>query len=154
MADFSPITTQAEFDAAIANRLERQEKSITARYEGAMPKADVDALKAGYEKAVADLKTEIEKANGDKAASEQRLTEALAKIKAYESDSVKTRIADEVGIPLGLAKRLNGETEDDIRKDAEAVKKLMRPVVAPLANTDRGGAGDPMRQLAESLTFN
>lgn len=140
---FNPITTQAEFDAAIANRLERQEKSIAARYEGAMPKADVDALKAGYEKAVADLKAEIEKANGDKAASEERLTEALAKIKGYETDSVKTRIALEVGLPYAMAGRLAGETAEDIRKDAEALKNQIdasRPV-APLGTTEGAGGG-------------
>lgn len=149
MAEFNPITTQAEFDAAIANRLERQEKSIAARYEGAMPKADVDALKAGYEKAVADLKAQIEQANGDKAASEERLTEALAKIKGYETDSVKTRIALEVGLPYGMAGRLAGETAEDIRKDAEKLKAMFKAPVAPLANPESPPADPKQTALLE-----
>lgn len=154
MADFTPITTQAEFDAAIAERLSRQEKSVAARYEGAIPKADADKLKAGYEAQIEELKRQIETATSAQAASEQQLTEALSKCRAYESDSVKTRIALEMGLPYGMASRLAGETEEDIRRDAEALRKFMRPPVAPLANTDgRADKRDPMRELADSLTF-
>ena len=135
MADFTPITTQAEFDAAIADRLSRQEKSITARFDGAMSKADVDALRAGYEKTIADLKKQAEEAGGKLAESEKQLTEANARIRGYETDSVKTRIALEVGLPYGMASRLAGETEDAIRKDAEALRGMIRASapVAPLA---------------------
>ena len=128
MAEFTPINTQAEFDAAIADRLARQEKSITSRFEGAMPAADVAALKSGYEKTINELKSAKE-------ASDTQLTEALSKIKGYATDAAKTRIALEIGIPFEMAPRLNGETEDDIRKDAEALKKMF-------------GAGKPAQPLA------
>ena len=104
MADFTPITTQAEFDAAIAERLSRQEKSLAAKYEGWMSSDDVSAVRAGYDKTIEELKSAKE-------ASDRQLTEALEKIRGYESDSAKTRIALEVGIPYRMAKRLEGETE-------------------------------------------
>ena len=137
MAEFTPINTQAEFDAAIADRLARQEKSITSRFEGAMPAADVANLKNGYEKKIEELNEQIQKANSAKEASDQQLTDALSKIKGYETDSVKTRIALEVGIPFTMAPRLNGESEEDIRKDAEALKAMMKPAAAPLADVEQ-----------------
>lgn len=129
MADFTPITTQAEFDAAIADRLARQEKSLAAKYEGWMSSDDVSAVRAGYDKTIEELKSAKE-------ASEQQLTEALSRIKGYEADSVKTRIALEVGIPYRMAKRLEGETEDDIRRDAEAIREMLKPAAAPLASAE------------------
>ena len=135
MAEFTPITTQAEFDAAIADRLSRQEKTITARYEGAMQSADVEKLKTGYENTIADLKKQIEEAGTKAAESTKQLTELNAKIKSYESDSAKTRIALETGLPFQMAGRLTGETEEEIRKDAEALKSMIggQMPIAPLA---------------------
>lgn len=153
MAEFTPIMTQAEFDAAIAERLSRQERSIAQRYEGAVPKADADAMKAGLEKQIEDLTKQIKVANSAKAASEEQLTQALAKIKGYETDSVKTRIALEVGLPYGMAGRLNGETEEDIRKDAEALKGFMKPAAAPLANPEPA-PGDPQKAALLELARN
>lgn len=151
MADFTPITTQAEFDAAIAERLSRQEKSILARFEGSMSAKDVQELKSGYESTIAGLKKQAEEAGGKLAASEKQLTEANARIRGYETDSVKTRIALEVGLPYGMASRLAGETEDAIRKDAEALRGMMRAQepVAPLAKSEGGGGGKTRDQFAD-----
>lgn len=148
MADFTPITTQAEFDAAIAERLSRQEKSIRAQFDGALPPAEVEALKSGLEKQIADLTNQIQEANSAKEASEQQLTDALSKIKGYEADSVKTRIALEVGIPYKMAARLAGETEEDIRKDAIAIREMMKPPAAPLASSEPSGSAKTRDQFA------
>ena len=43
----------------------------------------------------------------------------IQKIADYETDSVKTRVAIDMGIPLKLKDRLKGTTEDEIRADAE-----------------------------------
>lgn len=152
MAEFTPINTQAEFDAAIAERLSRQEKSLAAKYEGYMTSEDAASLKAGYEKTIADLKGEIETAKGAKEASEKQLTDALSKIKGYESDSVKTRIALEMGIPYGMASRLRGETEEDIRKDAETFLSLMpKGAAAPLASEESLAESNVFSTFARSL---
>ncbi len=151
MADFTPITTQAEFDAAIAERLSRQEKSIVSRFDGAIPKGDADAMKAAYEKQIDELRKQIETVNGAQAASEQQLTEALAKIKGYETDSVKTRIALEMGLPLGMASRLAGDTEDAIRQDAETLRGMMKPAAAPLANPEPSPGDSKSAALAGLL---
>lgn len=144
MADFTPITTQAEFDAAIAERLSRQEKSLASKYEGYMSSADVSAVRAGYDKTIEDLKNAKE-------ASEKQLTEALEKIKGYEAASVKTRIALEMGLPYGMAARLTGDTEEAIRKDAETLRGMMKPVPAPLANPEPAPADAKTAAFTELL---
>lgn len=154
MAEFTPINTQAEFDAAIADRLSRQERIITQRYEGAMPASEVAKLKAGYQETITGLQKQADDAGAKLAASEKQVTELSARIKGYETDSVKTRIALETGLPYGMATRLTGETEDDIRKDAEALRGMMaqQAPVAPLANEPAGHG--LWGQLASQLVQN
>lgn len=155
MAEFTPITTQAEFDAAIAERLTRQEKTITARFDGAMTADDVKKLKAGYETTISDLRKQVENAGIKAAESEKQLTDLNARIRGYETDSVKTRIALEMGLPYQMARRLTGETEEDIRRDAEALRGMMsqgRPV-APLAKEPDGvrNADEALRGLLSNM---
>ena len=60
-------------------------------------------------------------------------------IKGYEANSVKMRIAHEVGIPYELAGRLTGENEEALRKDAEGLIKIMGSQahkVPPLKSTE------------------
>ena len=144
MADFTPITTQAEFDAAIAERLSRQEKSIRAQFDGMMPAGDVEKLKAGYEETITGLKKQADEAAG-------QIADLTAKVGRYESDSVKTRIALEMGLPLGMASRLAGDTEDAIRRDAEALRGMMKPAAAPLANPEPSSGDSKSAALAGLL---
>ena len=144
MADFTPITTQAEFDAAIAERLSRQEKSIRAQFDGMMPAGDVEKLKAGYEETITGLKKQADEAAG-------QIADLTAKVGRYESDSVKTRIALEMGLPLGMASRLAGDTEDAIRQDAEALRGMMKPAAAPLANPEPSSGDSKSAALAGLL---
>lgn len=144
MADFTPITTQAEFDAAIAERLSRQEKSIRAQFDGMMPAGDVEKLKAGYEETITGLKKQADEAAG-------QIADLTAKVGRYESDSVKTRIALEMGLPMGMASRLAGDTEDAIRRDAEALRGMMKPTAAPLANPEPSSGDSKSAALAGLL---
>ena len=121
MAEFTPINTQEEFDAAIGARLKRERDTITAKY------ADYDDLKAK----VGNLETQVSTLTGEKEALEK-------KVKGHETNSVKMRIAQELGIPNAMAERLAGESEEDIRKDAEAMAAIFKTVQgpAPLYNPD------------------
>lgn len=121
MADFTPITTQEEFDAALAKRIERERAKF----------ADYDQLKEAastHQGIVDDLSNQI--------------TTLKAQNAKYESDSVKTRIAHEMGLPYEFASRLKGDTEEDIRKDAETMKGFVSSgnYVPPLRSD--GNAGD------------
>lgn len=122
MSDFTPITTQEELDAVIGERLKRERDTVTKRYE---EKYAGYVSGADHEAALADLKKQV-----DDAAKKQNENQALidglnAKVRGYETASVKTRIAQELGLPHELAERLSGNDEEAIRKDAEALAKIV-----------------------------
>ena len=154
MADFKEIKTQEEFDAVIGERLKREratiEKEFTAKY------ADYENLKKESEQNGSKIKKLEEDLAAAKAAHQKEAEELNSKIKGYETGSVKTRIALELGLPYSLADRLAGESEEDIRKDAEAMAKYLtrQQEPAPLAGTEDPKTGDKnadLRALAEAL---
>jgi len=115
MAEFTPINTQEEFDAAVRSRLQREREKY----------ADYETIKAEN----GTLKNQVSALTGEKEALEK-------KVKGHETNSVKMRIAQELNIPASMAERLNGETEEDIRKDAEAMANIFKTAqgAAPLYN--------------------
>lgn len=155
MAEFTPITTQEQFDAAIGERLGRERETISKKY------GDYDDLKSknsAYEKQIGDLNRSMEEQSKKYAGYDQQLADLQTKVKGYESHSVKTRIAHETGIPYELVDRLSGETEDDIRKDAEALAKFVGKndaPPAPLRSTEPAGTDSKhaaLRALTTQLT--
>lgn len=142
MADFTPITTQEEFDAAIKDRLTRdreaQAKKTAEKY------ADYEELKtktAEYEKQIAGF-TEQLKGVEEK---DKKIAELEGSVKKYETSALKTKIAHEAGLDYSLATRLSGETEDEIRADAKSLSETigkMKASAAPAKSTEpAGGAG-------------
>lgn len=126
---FKPIETQEALDAIIKDRLGRERKKGTEATAELQQRLDAsiaenEALKA-------------ESAKSQKIAQEN--AELKAKVKKYETDSVKTRVSLEMGIPAELATRLMGETEEEIKADAEIfVKSLPKPTrTAPQRSTER-----------------
>ena len=137
---FEPIETQEAFDAAIKSRIERNTKSVTdevtKKYEGYISPEDASKQTAELNKQIKDLTAKL----GERDSSIADLT---AKNKAYETASVKTRIAREYNIPYELADRLSGDTEDDIKKDAEKLSAFVgRKKAAPLFDLDTGSGKD------------
>ena len=155
MAEFTQITTQEQLDALIGDRIKRERETTAKKY------GDYEDLKqkvTDYEKQIGDLSKTIEESGKKYAGYDKTLAELTAKVKGYETSSVKMRIAHETGIPYELASRLAGETEDDIRKDAETLSKLVgkpTPSAPPLKSTEPAG-GDTrtaaLRALAQNLT--
>lgn len=118
--EFKPIETQEALNAIIQSRLERNTRSvteeITKKYEGWIPPDDMQKTAeqiAGLNAKIAEQATAID--------------ELTAKNSAYETSSVKMKIALETGLPPELAERLNGSTEEEIRKDAESLAAFTRP---------------------------
>ena len=120
MPEFKPIETQEALDAIIKERLERQKKTVTAevakQYESW---ASPDEVKK-YTDQVAALTAKLSE-------SETAIADLSAKNSAYEIASVKTKVAHEVGLPYELAQRLSGSTEEEIRKDADALAQFAAP---------------------------
>ena len=122
MADFTPITTQEEFDRAIVDRIKRERETLEKKY------SDYTELKsktAAYEKQLSELKTSLEDSTKKASEHEKTVAELTEKISSYELTSLKTRIAHEMGIPYELAGRLAGNDEKELRADAESLTKLV-----------------------------
>ena len=117
MAECTPIMTQEDFDAAISERLKREQ----AKY------SDYDTIKSD----LGTLRVQL-------SAKDAEISTLQGKVKGYETDSVKTRIALETGLPLDLRTRLTGETEEEIRADANKLAKLFvqQKDPAPLRDTE------------------
>ncbi|MBQ6035768.1 MAG: DUF4355 domain-containing protein [Lachnospiraceae bacterium] len=119
--EFKAITTQEEFDAAIKDRLARQEKTIKSQF------ADYDDLKGKVTK-FDDERTAWQKKDQENADKIKKLKADLetanATIKSETVKSLKASIAAEMGLPSQLKDRLTGSTEDEIRKDAESLKEI------------------------------
>lgn len=96
--EFTPINTQAEFDAAVQPRIDAAVADTEKRFEGWV--SPEDAAKLTKER-----------------------DDLSAQNKAYAVSAMKMKAANEKGIPLELAEKLSGETEEDINKDAESFAK-------------------------------
>lgn len=138
--EFTPITSQEAFDAAIAARLQRE------RTNAVKPYADYDAIKKERDDLAAAGATK-----------DAQLAEAQEKIKRYETGSVKTRIAHEKGLPFEMADRLTGETEEEISADADRLAKIIGGVhepAPPLADPEQNkatGLDAALQSLAADL---
>lgn len=140
MAEFTPITTQEQFNEAIRERLER-ERAKFSDYETLKGKAaQFDQLNAkDYPKQLEDLQKQLETAKGDKSRAD-----------AAEAKLLKISVAQKKGIPVELAERLTGSTEEELAKDAENFSGFLRPAAAPpLANLDNPAANRTDAALAE-----
>ena len=126
--EFTPIETQEQLDKVIGERVRRAERQAAEKY------ADYDDLKKENAKLTAQIQQQAEAISKHDAT----VADLNAKIHGYETDSVKTRVALEIGLPYQMASRLTGDDEKAIRADAESMVKLIgntKPV-APLGSSE------------------
>ncbi len=137
MAEFTEIKTQEELDRIINDRLKRDRESNSKKYEGWLSPEDQKKANEDLQKKFDDLSASSAEQAKKYAGYDKDLADRDSKIKGYETASVKTRIALKTGLPYDMASRLQGETEDDIQKDADSIIAMMgskKPTVAPLAS--------------------
>lgn len=135
MAEFTPITTQEQLDSIIGERIKREKENAEKRY------SDYENIKAQnqeYAQKLTDINKQLSEAKERLLDVDNTIAAKDNTIKAYETASVKTRIAHEVGLPYDLATRLSGEDEESIRKDAEALVKVVgtKSQTAPLKSVE------------------
>ena len=130
---FKTIETQEELDGIIKERLKRERESTQKRYEGWVSPEDHQKALDASNKAFDDYKKAHE-------SDEKTIADLTAKNKEYETASLKSRIAHEVGLSYDWISRINGEDEKSIREDAESIKKLVGSGTQPLPtkNTESG----------------
>lgn len=145
MSEFKVIETQEELDRIIGERVARAEKK--GEEKAAEKYADYDDIKKQLEEQVSkieELNSQLTAQTEHATTNAQELEDLKAKVHKYETDSVRTRVAHEEGLPFELAARLSGEDEEAIRADAKALAELVRKnkPVAPLGGQEPIAKGD------------
>ena len=141
MAEFTPITTQEQLNQVIGERIAQLEARAQAR--AAEKYSDYDSIKeqnGTYASQIAQLTEQVRQQTEAINGNQKTVDDLEAKVRQYETASVKTRVALELGLPYQMADRLTGNDEEAIRQDAKAMAALLgnsRPV-APL------GAPEPV----------
>lgn len=136
MSDFTPITTQDEFDVAIKDRISRAENAIEQKYSDY---EEVKKLNTEQLETIATQKEQIETLTSTNAQNDKTITELNDKIAGYEKTNLKIKVANEAGLPFELAGKLSGDDEAALKKDATLMKSFMSKAPAqPLRNTESG----------------
>ena len=134
MSEFKIIETQEEFDARISERLKRAAETTAKKYEGWTSPEDLETVKSDYESKIKTLEDSV-------ASAEQKLKDKdieIAESAKYRTDLEKTRIAIEAGLKMEYASRLQGETAEEWKADAQALAKdfASSHVAAPLGSNE------------------
>lgn len=116
--EFKPIETQEELDKIITTRLKRERETTEKRFEGWISPED-------HQKGLDELNKAFSEYKETHKNDEETIADLTAKNKAYETASLKSRIAHEVGLSFEWIDRIKGEDEKSIREDAESIKKLV-----------------------------
>lgn len=123
MSDFTPITTQEEFDKAVSGRIAREREKY----------ADYDTLKAtvekykDYDKIQSDLaavQKSLTDAEGRYAELEAQSKEKDTKIAAFEASALKLKVAIDNHLPYEMHKYLQGSTEEELIQSAGELLKF------------------------------
>ena len=164
---FKTINTQEELDEVLKDRLHRAEE----KYSNYTSPEDLEKLKATYTGYVSPEEVEKIK-NGyssytspeDLAKLKEEYDSQLATIRAentsLKTNALKSAIASEMNIPASLASRIQGTTEDEIRKDAQTLadvfkaQKIVLPLSGQDTETSKTDSKRALRELAQSLTNN
>ena len=103
------------------------------------------------------LEQQLQQLNDKLTAQEKELSsveELQTKLKTYELENLKIKIANQAGIPLALADRLSGETEEEIKADAEKLAGFVnKKQTLPLKPTEPQNV-DPKEQAYSKLLEN
>lgn len=157
MSEFKVIETQEQFDNAISERIARIKDKHSAELEELKTSnsKQVEELKSSNSKQLEEiesLKSKLENA----AANSEQISDLKSKLATYERESVKTKVAIELGIPYELSSKLSGNTEEEIREDAEKLSKYVgQKNKAPQFNNQNTSGGDSkamaLKQMRDSL---
>lgn len=128
--------TQEELDSIVQGRVSDERKKYSD-YEALKEKA------AKYDELEEKTKTDLQKAQ-DKAEKYEKELNALKRANSIKE--AREKVASEAGIPADL---LTGETEDECKAQAEALKKWAHPNDD---YTDVRDGGEPQRRNGKKST--
>ena len=142
---FKAIETQEELDNIVKERLKREREANSKRYEGWTSPSD-------HQKALEEANQTLVEYTKARETDSQTIGDLPAKNAAYETASLKSRIAHEVGLSHEWIGRISGEDEQSIRTDAESLKKLVGTgTPLPTKNPESGENLDPSKTAFKSV---
>lgn len=145
MADeFTPIETQEAFDAAIKDRIDRAKNSVREEFKDY---EDFKTKASAYDSKVQEYEDRIKGLNESAGKKDEAIQELKAKVAKYESDSVKTRLANEYGLLPETIEFMHGSSEKEWRESAEKLAALTKK---PYPRKDMKEPVSPV-SLAKSL---
>lgn len=149
MSEFTPINTQEEFDTAIGERLKRERRTVEEKYKNHLSPEDVAKKYEGW------LSPEDVAKKYEGWISPEDSAAKDSKIKNYETDSAKTRIAHEIGLDYDAIKFIQGDDETSIKKSAESLKELMgnHNSAPPVYTREPAGDGKKSKETAAFKTM-
>ena len=142
MSEFTPITTQEEFDKAIKGRLAQKDRELEEKFKDYLSPDKVSELKKDYENKLEESKRLVKEAQDKLKENESSVAELKARAEKAESSILKSKIAHQHKLPMELADRLIGETEEDLNKDAESLASIVGSgSMPPLYTRETNNAG-------------
>jgi hypothetical protein len=149
MSDFEAIETREQFEEAVKDRLEQERETVRREFSGYL---SPEAAEEKYKRYLSPEDAE-EKYKGY--LSPEDAANKDAAIAKYEKESKRVKVAMENGIPYELAGKLSGETEDEMKKDAEAFSKFLKgKTTYPNFTRDTDNKDDSIREATKKMLNN
>ncbi len=155
MSDFTPIQTQEEFDKAIKGRLAQKDRELEERYKDYLSPDKVAEMKKGYEEKLGEVSKLAKESEARASEAIKAMSELTQRAETAEKAILKTKIANDHKLPMELADRLVGETEEELSKDAENLAKIVSTGTAtpPLYTREQKHTGGSSAADAEMLSL-
>lgn len=131
MGDFKVIETQEEFDKAIQSRLKQKDREVADKYKDYLSPDDVTALKADYDKQLQEANKLVKETQDKLSTYDETVSNLTKRAEAAEKQVLKNRVAYENKLPIELSERLIGNTEEELKADAEKLSGIIKPNNAP-----------------------
>ena len=131
MSDFKVIETQEDFDKAIQSRLKQKDRELADKYKDYLSPDDVTALKADYDKQLQEANKLVKETQDKLSTFDETVSNLTKRAEAAEKQVLKNRVAYENKLPIELSERLIGNTEEELKADAEKLSGIIKPNNAP-----------------------
>lgn len=160
MSDFKVIETQEEFDKAIKARLAQKDRELEEKYKDYLSPEQAEELKADFGKQLEDANKLVKEANDKLKNYDNTVSELTKRAETAEVSLLKNRVASENKLPLELADRLIGTTEEELKADAEKLSGILKPGnepplhiggTTPRVSTNNNNSNDGMAELLAAV---
>ncbi len=113
MSEFKTIETQEELDKIIKKRLEQKDREVAEQYKEYLSPDDAKAMKADYEKQIQEAQDKLK-------TFDETVSTLTKRAETAEVSLLKNKVAIENNVPIKLASRLVGTTEEELKADAQS----------------------------------